>query len=118
MKHPTRMLCRLLIVLMAWTPFQLSYAGMIGTVEQVAVTNSAADRATVLALINRADIAKELTTFGVNPADAEGRIAAMSDAEVASLKGQLEAAPAGAGSGLVILVLVGVILWLVFWKRA
>ncbi|HKY03236.1 MAG TPA: PA2779 family protein [Burkholderiales bacterium] len=118
MKQLTRMLCRLLIVLMAWTPFQLSHAGMIGTNEQVAITSQAADRATVLSLINRADISKELTAFGVNPGDAVGRIAAMSDEEVATLKAQLETAPAGADGGIVILVLVGVILWLVFWKNA
>ena len=118
MKHATRMLCRLLIVMMAWTPFQLSHAGMIGTGEQVAISTSAADRSAVVALITRDDIARELQAYGVDPASAQERVAAMSDAEVASLKGQLEMAPAGAASGLVILLLVGVILWLVFWRRA
>ncbi|HKO89254.1 MAG TPA: PA2779 family protein [Burkholderiales bacterium] len=118
MKHLTRTLCRLLIVLMAWTPFQLSHAGMIGTTDQIAVTTSTADRNAVVALITRDDIARELQSFGVDPASAQERVAAMSDAEVASLKGQLEMAPAGASAGWVVVILVGVILWLVFWRRA
>lgn len=117
MKQATRILCRVLMVMIVWTPFQLSHAGMIGTGEQMTVSTAQADRAAVLSLINRADIAQSLQSYGVNPGDAEARIAAMSDEEVSALKGELESAPAGAGSGLVIVILVGVILWLVFWPK-
>lgn len=117
MKQVRKMLCQFLIVLMAWTPFQLSHAGMIETGEQVAVNNVAADRNTIIAMVDRQDVARELQSFGVDPFAAHQRIAALSDEEVVSLKGQLDSAPAGAGSGFVILVLVGVILWLVFYKR-
>lgn len=119
MKQLKRFLCRLLIVTMAWTPFTLAHAGMVGTGDQVAVTTAGADRAAVLTLLTREDMSRELQSFGVDPADAQARIAAMSDTEVASLKADLEAAPAGAGAGfIVVAILVGVVLWWIFWRKA
>jgi hypothetical protein len=110
----TRTLCRLLIVLMAWTPFHLANAGIISTDQ--AVVSAQSDRAAVLNLIHRSDVASQLQSFGVDLATAKERVAAMTDEEVRSLTGNLNAVPAG-GDGLVILILVGVILWLVFWRR-
>jgi hypothetical protein len=113
----TRMLCRLLIVMMAWTPFQAAQARIIGTGEQIAVSSAHAERSAVLSLLNRADVARELQSYGVDMSSAKERIAALTDEEVRSLAGTLNTAPAGAADGLIILVLVGVILWLVLWRR-
>lgn len=112
----TRMLCRLLVALMIWTPFQIVHAGMIGT--DLAVSTSApADRGAVLGFVNRADVASQLQAFGIDPATARDRIAALTDAEVQSLAGRIQAAPAGAdATGLVILILVVLAVWW-FWKR-
>lgn len=112
----TRMLCKLLIVMMAWVPFHAAQAGMIGTGEQIAVSSAQAERGAVLSFINRADVARELQSRGVDLASAQERIAALTDQEVRSLAGTLDTAPAGAASGWLILILVGVIAWLV-WKR-
>ncbi len=113
----TRMLCKLLIVMMAWVPFHATQAGMIGTGEQFAVSSAQAERSAVLSFINRADVARELQTRGVDLASAQERIAALTDQEVRSLAGALDSAPAGAGPGwVVVLILVGVIAWLV-WKK-
>jgi hypothetical protein len=118
MKQLTRFLCRLLIVAVAWTPVQFANAGMIGTGDQVAVTTSTADRTAVLALVTRDDVSRELQAFGVDPKDAQARIAAMSDSEVASMKADLEAAPAGADAGwILIAVLVGALIYWVFMRR-
>jgi hypothetical protein len=70
----------------------------------------------VLNLIQRADVARQLQSFGVDVSTAQDRVAALTDAEVQSLAGKLHAVPAG-GDGLVVLLLVGVILWLVFWRK-
>lgn len=110
----TRTLCRLLIVLMAWMPVHVAQAGIISTDQ--AVASAQADRAAVLNLIGRSDVAGQLQSFGVNLATARDRVAAMTDEEVQSLAGKLHAVPAG-GDGLVVLILVGVILWLVFWRK-
>lgn len=111
----TRFICRVLIVMMAWTPFQLAQAGMIGT-DRIAAPATQSERAGVLALLGRADVASGLQAYGVDAADAKARVAAMSDDEVRALAGKLNAVPAG-GDGVVVLVLVGVILWLVFWRK-
>lgn len=110
----TRTLCRVLIVLMAWTPFHWAQAGIIST--EQAVVSAQADRAVVLNLVQRSDVAGQLQSLGVDLETAKARIASLTDEEVRSLAGNLHAVPAG-GDGLVILILVGVILWLVFWRK-
>src|SRR3989304_5507805 len=91
----TRMFCRILVVLMAWTPFQIAQAGMIGT-DQVVTSSSSADRSTLLNFVGRSDVASQLQTFGIDPATAKDRVAAMPDEEVQSLAGKINAMPAGA----------------------
>lgn len=113
----TRLLCRLLIVMMAWAPFQATHAGMIGTGEQIAVSNAQSERSAVLSLINRADVARDLQSYGVDLSSARDRVAALTDEEVRTLAGTLNTAPAGASEGWVIVILVGVILWFVFWRK-
>lgn len=108
----TRTLCRLLMALMAWMPFHAAQAGMIAT-EQFVGSTSQADRAAVLAVINRADVAGQLQSLGLDPSTAKDRVAAMTDQEVRTLAGNLNALPAGASSGgaILLLVLIGVLIW-------
>lgn len=110
----TRTLCRFLILLMAWTPFHLAHAGIISTDQ--AVYSAQSDRGAVLNIINRADVSGKLQSMGADPARVRDRVAAMTDEEVRTLADNLHALPAG-GDGIVILVLVGVILWLVFFNK-
>ena len=111
-----RIICRLLIVLMAWTPFQIAQAGMIGT-DQVVASSSAADRNAVLNFVSRADVAGQLQSFGLDPSTAKDRVAAMTDEEVRTLAGRINAMPAGAdGSGLLLLIIIIAVIWWV-WKR-
>jgi len=114
----TRMLCRVLIVLMAWTPFQLAHAGMIGTDVAVSAASAQADRATVLGAINRADVARELQALGVDPQTAIDRVAALTDQELRTLAGKMNAVPAGAdGAGVAVLLILILIVWLIFYKK-
>lgn len=110
----TRTLCRFLVLLMAWMPFHMAHAGIISTDQ--AVYSAQSDRSAVLSIISRSDVAGKLQTFGVDPANARDRVAAMTDEEVRTLADNLHAVPAG-GDGLVVLLLVGVILWLVFFRK-
>ena len=107
---------RVLIVLMAWTPYQMAQAGMIGT-DQV-VQSSQSDRGAVLSFLSRSDVAGQLQAFGLDSANAKDRVAAMTDDEVRYLAGRIGSQPAGAsdaGTILLILVIVAVIWWA--WKR-
>jgi len=113
-----RMLCRLLMVLMVWSPVQFAQAGMIGT-DQLVSAASQADRNTVLQFVGRADVASQLQALGLDPASANDRVAAMTDQEVQSLAGRINSMPAGADSTgvVVLLVVVAAVVWWVWFRR-
>jgi hypothetical protein len=111
------MICRILIVLMAWAPYQFAQAGMIGT-DQVVTTSSSVDRSTVLNFVSRSDVASQLQILGIDPATAKDRVAAMTDEEVQSLAGKINALPAGANTaGWLLVIAIVVIIWWVATKR-
>src|SRR5262245_31091860 len=101
----TRTLCRLLVALMIWTPYQFATAGMIGT-EQVAPAATQADRDTVLGFLSRGDVQSRMQSMGVDSKSAQERVAAMSDQEVQSLAAQINTMPAGAMSDAWAVVLI------------
>ena len=110
-----RFICRMLILSMAMLPFQTVQAGMIGA-DQVAGAQS--ERQAVLSLISRSDIASQLQSLGLDQNTARDRVAAMTDQEVHSLAGQLNALPAGATDGWVwaAVVIIGVAIWYFYFK--
>ena len=111
----TRMFCRLLIVLMAWMPMHVAQAGIISTDQAVASAQS--DRAAVLSLISRSDVASQLQALGVDPATAQDRVAALTDDEVRSLAGKLQSLPAGAdATGVVVVIIIAVLIWYFFFR--
>ena len=89
---------------------QPALAGVVGTAEAVAAARGESPRAVVDAALARQDVRQQLTALGVDPADVAGRLAALSEQEIASLAGQIESAPAGGDAlaviGIVFLVLV------------
>ena len=113
-----RAMCRVLIALMIWTPYQFAQAGMIGT-DQVVQQSTHSDRSTVMNFVSRADVGNQLAALGLNPANAKDRVAAMSDDEVRFVSGQIQSLPAGGDNEwawvLVILIIAGVVWWA--WKR-
>ena len=112
----TRTVCRLLIALMIWTPFQVAQAGMIGT-DQVVTTTSAQDRNAVLGFVSRTDVSSQLQSLGLDSATAKDRVAAMTDEEVRYVAGRLQSMPAGAdGAGVLLLIIIIAIIWWA-WKR-
>ena len=111
----TRAVCRLSIALAIWTPFQVAQAGMIGT-EQISQTPQT-DRGTLMTFMARGDVAGELQNFGLDPATAKDRVAAMTDDEVRQLAGKISSAPAGADvAGLLLLIVVIAVIWWA-WQR-
>jgi hypothetical protein len=112
-----KVVSRLLIALMIWTPYQFAQAGMIGT-DQVAQT-SQADRGTVLSFVSRADVAGQLQAFGLDSATAKDRVAAMTDQELRYLAGQIESQPAGANNtaaAVILIIIIAAVVWWA-WKR-
>jgi hypothetical protein len=80
------------------------HAGMLPT------DASNPDRVRVLSVLERGDVQARLQANGVNPADVKARVAAMTDAEVAQLAGQIDSAPAGGTDVLGFILVVFVIL--------
>ena len=105
-----RLVSRLLVVCLIGLPFQVN-AGMIGTDQVVSAAQAQAARATVLSQLSRSEVAGQLQSLGLTPQAAKDRVAALTDAEVAKLAGQIDSLPAGANGGVLILVLVGLLIW-------
>ncbi len=111
-----RTICRLLIALMVWTPYQVASAGMIATDQAVAASEA---RAALNALIARADVATQLRTLGIDAATANARVAALSDAEARTLAGQVADAPAGGvySAGIIAIILIALVAWAIYKER-
>ena len=112
------MLCRLLMLLMIWTPMQMAQAGMIGT-DQLVTASANTDRTTVLEFLGRADVASQLQSFGLDANSAKDRVAAMTDQEVQAIAGKINSMPAGSSDAgvILLLVLVGVAVWWIWFRR-
>lgn len=79
---------------------QTTQAAMIGS-EQIAAANAAQqNRDRITAALNRPEVMSELEKLGVKPADAQQRVAALSDEEAATVAGKLDSLPAG-GDGII-----------------
>jgi hypothetical protein len=86
-----------------------AFAGVVGTAEAVAAARGEGPRAVVDAAMARADVREKLSELGVDAAAIEGRLAALSDEEIATLAGKIEGAPAG-GDALAVIGIVFVVL--------
>ena len=116
-----KLLCRFLVASMLMMSFGAANAGMIGA-DQVAA-GGLGDRAIVMSTLDRADISNGLRSQGVDPQAAKDRVAAMTDEEVSTLKGRLDALPAGGAYGgggggssggwviAAVVIIIAVIVW-------
>ena len=112
-------ICRLLIAMMVWMPYQFATAGMIGTDQAATAATAQVDRTTVLNYLSRSDVAGQLQSLGIDPTTAKDRVGAMSDQEVQSLAGRINALPAGGtstGAAILLLIIIAAAVWW-FWQR-
>jgi hypothetical protein len=84
-------------------------AGVVSTAEAISAARGEDPRAVVDATMARADVRDQLAELGVDAAAIEGRLAALSDQEIATLAAQVESAPAG-GDALAVIGIVFVVL--------
>jgi len=98
---------------------QSAQAGLVGTAQVAEAqgvvsvdTRAAEQRARVLSLLDRADVAAGLQEHGLSADQARERVAALTDAEVEQLAHTIDTAPAGADSFLGVLVFIFVLLLL------
>lgn len=88
----------------------LAQAAPVSTTSLLDRENAAsvnADRARLMTLVQREDVAKQLSALGVDPANAQKRVADMSPAEVAQLNQRIDSLPAGSGIlGVAVLIFI------------
>jgi hypothetical protein len=88
-------------------PLGVANAALVSTEQVLAGADGAADRARVLAFLDRAEVREQIVALGVDPNEAAARVRALSDAQVHEIAGQLDQLPAGQSA---IGVIVGAIL--------
>ena len=112
------MLCRAMAIAVLLLPFQTGQASMIGTDQANAAASAQVDRNVVVSYLSRAQTVKEFQSLGLDAQAATDRVARMTDAEVSSLAGKINAAPAGADGGSVALVILLVfVIWYFAFRR-
>ncbi|SDO34061.1 hypothetical protein SAMN04487957_105233 [Halomonas shengliensis] len=70
--------------------------GMVTTQDALAAERAQGDRERIHAVLAREDVREQLVAQGVDPAEVEARVAALSDAEAAQMADRLDEMPAGA----------------------
>lgn len=115
---PRALLCRLLALLLVAAPYTAqTQAAMIASQQAIAASTQS-ERETVSRFVSRADVQRQLAAYGV--ANAGERVAALTDDEVRSLAGKIDALPAGADSGVTFLLIVALILLILVlldWRK-
>jgi hypothetical protein len=107
-----RSIAAVLAVCLTLSGLQSASAGVIGTGEVLAGAERAARMERVEAALAGADVQRQLVALGVDPAHAAARVAALSDAELATLDAHLADLPAGGDSLLAVIGIVFVVLLL------
>jgi hypothetical protein len=85
-------------------------AGIVGTADAIAVVQQQNDLTVVRDALARADVREQMVTLGVDPAEVDGRLGALTAPELARLAGNIKEAPAGGDSALAILGIVFIVL--------
>jgi hypothetical protein len=118
MKFLSKWISQLLIVTMMVLPFS-AHAGMVSTDQVVASAQDQANRGKVLEFVSRADVAKQFEALGLSAATAQDRVGAMTQEEINQVAGKIDTLPAGAMDGwwIAAIVIVGVIVWWVWYRR-
>lgn len=118
MKHSTMStICRILVFTLTLLSFQTARAGMIGTPQA-----AEAQRSTVMSVIDRADVSRQLQAMGLEPQAAKDRVAALTDEEISALSGKLDTLPAGGMSdwwiGAIVIAIIAAVVWANYgWKK-
>lgn len=101
----------LLVVTLAFGGYPLqSFAAVIGTDRAINAEQHQARVAHLQSLLARDDMAQQLQRLGVDPVEAQQRVAALTEDELARYGAQIDNLPAGAGAleviGIVFIVLL------------
>ncbi len=106
------------LALLVSIPYQGALAALVDTETAVDSVHRSDARTRLHQYLARGDVQAALRAQGIDPAEAEARVASLTDAEITQIAGRLDELPAGGVLGFVILVLVIVLLVFVILKVA
>jgi hypothetical protein len=86
-----------------------AHAGVISTEQYLTARDREATRSRISAVLARDEVRRQLEQYGVDPAAADARVAALTDQELEQLAGELENMPAG-GSLLAVVGITFIVL--------
>jgi hypothetical protein len=95
------------MMLLIATPYQAAIAALINTEMVLAENQSQEARDYLKQLMAREDVRSALSAQGIDPLEAEARIASLSDSEVIAVVDEIEQLPAG---GNAVGIIVGAVL--------
>ena len=101
-----RVVAGLLVLCLSVTGTLPAYAGIVGTEAVIA----GAERGQLAGVLQRDDVKVRLQAMGVDPAQVQARVAALSDEEAAQLAAQLDELPAGGSDFLTVALIVFLVL--------
>ena len=110
-------LCRILVLAMLSLSFQTAHAGIIGTGQAAVAASVQTDRAVVFEALSRSDVANQMQAQGLDPTVARERVAAMTDEEVHTLASSIATAPAGANNAWGAVILIGLLVWFIWYRK-
>lgn len=90
-----------------------AHAGIIGTDEVVSEQQFSDNRERLIKQLNRTEVRAELERYGVDPEQAQERVAAMTDSEVQELTAGLDQFAAGGNISVTTLLLIIIIILLI-----
>jgi len=100
-----------LVVSLAFSGYaSVASAAVISTQEALSAQQRAATESNIRSSLARDDVRQTMLRMGVDPTQADARIAALSDAELLKVQGQLDRLPAGGESALVVVGIVFIVL--------
>jgi len=95
------------VMFMVSIPVNAAKAGLVKTEEVIDQSVVKANRERVRDFLQRKDVLREMTRLGIRPEEAERRVDALTNAEVAQIAGYLDNAPAGQSA---VVAFLGVVL--------
>jgi len=97
--------CLLVLCLSATGTFP-AYAGIVGT--EAVITG--VERGQIASVLQRNEVQSRLRAMGVDPAEVQARVAALSDEEAAQLAARLDELPAGGSDFLMVALIIFLVL--------
>ena len=97
--------CLLVLCLSATGTFP-AFAGIVGT--EAVITG--VERGQIASVLQRNEVQSRLRAMGVDPAEVQARVAALSDEEAAQLAARLDELPAGGSDFLMVALIVFLVL--------